>query len=115
MSELAIQNLKQYQDQLDENGIFVGVSRQALDEALAYIDTLQAENARLRALTEWQPIESAPRDEYPILAFIVTKKYHDTYIDVIHWNDAKKVWMSGLYVVKPTHWKPLDAPQIGEK
>ena len=33
----AIENLKQYQQQVDEEGVRVAVSRQALDETLAYL------------------------------------------------------------------------------
>jgi hypothetical protein len=34
MSELAIQNLKQYQDQLDKDGIFVGIQMQTLGKMI---------------------------------------------------------------------------------
>jgi hypothetical protein len=37
MPELAIKNLQEYQKQLDMDGVMVGVSRQALDEVLAYV------------------------------------------------------------------------------
>jgi hypothetical protein len=43
MSELAIQDLEQHQGQLDEDGCFVAVSRQALNETLDYIDSLRQE------------------------------------------------------------------------
>jgi Mg2+ and Co2+ transporter CorA len=43
MSELAIQDLKQHQGQLDEDGCFVAVSRQALNETLDYVDSLRQE------------------------------------------------------------------------
>jgi hypothetical protein len=43
MSELAIQNLEQHQVQLDEDGVLVAVSRQALNETLDYIDSLRKE------------------------------------------------------------------------
>jgi len=45
--ELAIQNLKEYQRQLDMDGCHVGVSRQALDEVLAYVAKLQTANGIL--------------------------------------------------------------------
>jgi len=38
----AIENLKTHQQQLDADGCMVGVSRQALDEALLLIDNLTA-------------------------------------------------------------------------
>jgi len=68
MSKAAIQNLRENQQQVDMEGVMVGVSRQALDESLAYIAELEldahtkdafyseriaeleAENAKLRGL-----------------------------------------------------------------
>jgi len=41
----AIQNLQEYQRQLDADGTFVGVSRQALDEVLAYVTRPPADEA----------------------------------------------------------------------
>lgn len=43
----AIKNLTEYQRQLDVDGCHVGVSRQALDEVLAYITKLQEANGIL--------------------------------------------------------------------
>lgn len=43
----AIQNLTEYQHQLDMDGCHVGVSRQALDEVLAYVARLQEANGIL--------------------------------------------------------------------
>lgn len=40
--EGAIENLKAHQEQLDADGIMVGVSRQALEEALEYVGKLHA-------------------------------------------------------------------------
>ena len=37
----AVENLRNYQEQLDEHGIMVGVSRQALDEALSELSELR--------------------------------------------------------------------------
>ena len=53
----AIQNLTDHQRQLDMDGIFVGVSRQALDEVLTELPRLLE---ALRA-SEWQPIETAAK------------------------------------------------------
>ena len=38
----AARHLRKYQEQLDQHGIMVGVSKQALDEALAQLTELQA-------------------------------------------------------------------------
>lgn len=44
----AIEQLKTHQTQLDQDGVMVGVSRQALDEALALTDNLVALAAQYR-------------------------------------------------------------------
>lgn len=53
----AIQNLRESQQQLDMDGIIVGVSRQALEEVLAEVDRLRAQAPGWRTLTadevEW--------------------------------------------------------------
>jgi hypothetical protein len=48
----AIEVLRKYQKQLDPEGIEVGVSRQALDEVLDTIESLQARVAELEAAEE---------------------------------------------------------------
>lgn len=45
-----VANLQANQKQLDPDGIMVGVSRQALDETLAMVGKLTAENRDLRAI-----------------------------------------------------------------
>ena len=45
----ALENLKTNQQQLDQDGVMVGVSRQALDETLALVEELLAEVMRLEA------------------------------------------------------------------
>jgi hypothetical protein len=47
MTEAAIKNLRESQQQLDADGTMVGVSRQALDEALASHDALAAALERI--------------------------------------------------------------------
>jgi len=41
LNQDAIDNLRNNQQQLDQDGVMVGVSRQALDAVLAYIDTMR--------------------------------------------------------------------------
>jgi predicted nuclease with TOPRIM domain len=52
MSDAAIKHLRENQQQMDMDGIIVGVSRQALEEALDHITTLEAELAELEAENE---------------------------------------------------------------
>jgi hypothetical protein len=60
-------------------------------------------------MSEWQPIESAPRDGTYVLGFGLHEQ-RGTYIDVIHyWSDRwTVVWMHGYG--EPTHWMPLPDP-----
>lgn len=55
----AVENLRQHQRQLDMDGIFVGVSRQALEEVLDYIE---ADRAAIR-----EAMEPVNRKKFPIL------------------------------------------------
>ena len=43
MSKEAINQLREHQQQLDDDGIMVGVSRQALDEVLEYVSLMEGE------------------------------------------------------------------------
>ena len=47
LNQDAIDNLRNNQQQLDQDGVMVGVSRQALDEVLAHIDAQRDE------MVEW--------------------------------------------------------------
>jgi hypothetical protein len=64
-------------------------------------------------MSEWQPIETAPRDETYILG------YADGEMTVVHWRDydGEGCWqlaVSGLHADDgewwPTHWMPLPKP-----
>ena len=48
MSKEAINQLREHQQQLDADGIMVGVSRQALDEVLEYVSFMEMEQAPWR-------------------------------------------------------------------
>ncbi|MCP4258440.1 MAG: hypothetical protein GY774_13215 [Planctomycetes bacterium] len=56
----AIDNLRNHQKQLDMDGCMVGVSRQALDIILK---ALEQSAGRITPVEQWQPIETAPKDE----------------------------------------------------
>lgn len=59
---------------------------------------------------QWQPIETAPKDETPILGFITEK-----WIEGIFWNGEEWSYLSDGDITpvgrnQPTHWMPLPAP-----
>ena len=66
-------------------------------------------------MTEWQPIDTAPKDGTDILAYLEwTDKSGE--IRVIRWDEEMEVWW-GDYAYDPddefeypTHWMPLPAP-----
>ena len=53
ISKEAVKQLTSHQQQLDAEGIMVGVSRQALDETLSALIALQSRNAELEAASAW--------------------------------------------------------------
>ena len=66
-------------------------------------------------MSEWQPIETAPKDGSRFLAF------HDGHVDFWHWQDFKDGgkapvgWRNFVYVYPdggniPSHWMPLPEP-----
>lgn len=76
---------------------------------------LEAEIERLRALTEWQPIETAPKDGTQFLGirmgghndptFFLIEGLHMKYATHQTWNGA-----GGQYGIRLTHWMPLPNP-----
>ena len=62
-------------------------------------------------MTEWQPIETAPKDDYQeILVF------HNGGITIARWYEENQEWvyqhelLSLDSVASPTHWMPLPEP-----
>lgn len=64
---------------------------------------------------EWQPIETAPRDGTPILAFCPDDDFLPiTGMDTIVWEASYDCWFwAGQELIEvPTHWMPLpEAPK----
>lgn len=88
-----------------------------IDGQKVIISELEAENERLRALTEWQAIESCKGDGwYPV----ITKNSMGKNIVVMGFADGKDedgiFWHDGGERFYPTHWMPLPLkPQIEGK
>ena len=57
---------------------------------------------------EWQPIETAPKDGTPVLAWLVNPS-GDEYITVIKANRSGGWDWRSIYF-EPTHWMPLPEP-----
>ncbi len=60
-------------------------------------------------MSEWQPIETAPKDGTRVLAARKWKKGQWVY-RIAHWADrGLGNWVSdpGEWLVQPTHWQPL--------
>lgn len=88
----------------------------------AEIEALRAEVQRLQALTQWQPIGTAPKDGTRVLLLNDLREFgSDRVIVEAMWRTASQsAWWScpvrGGYIGEnPTHWMPLPEPQVGEK
>ncbi len=80
-----------------------------------------AEIERLRALTEWRPIETAEKPETPwvkgharyYLGFVPDDEmvFDQTLCMSVIWWEPKRGWVSDADVqVVPSHWLPLPPP-----
>lgn len=72
-------------------------------------------------MSEWQKIETAPRDGTPILAYLAFED--EPVFDIIKWDGKPKYpWRyvnnNAFHALVsediPTHWQPLPAPPEGE-
>jgi len=65
-------------------------------------------------MSEWQPIDTAPKDGKEILAYAPENEYCESRIGVIYFTEYDG-WISADYdAVKyePTHWMPLPPPPV---
>lgn len=61
-------------------------------------------------MTQWQPIETAPRDGTPILAYV--PEYVVESVCVVEYSDRWSTWYCVGDACDPTHWMPLpEAPK----
>lgn len=64
------------------------------------------------AVPQWQPIETAPKDGTPVLA------WDEGAVCIVTWVSGDSIDPDGWYDVRrldpaPTHWQPLPAPPLG--
>ena len=96
-------------------------------DALAEIERLEAENARLREGGGWLPIEGAPKSTWKKVRGGVDVRGHyllgfcpeesarpEGCIEVIWWEPFIEggCWHNGSYRVRPTHYRPLPSPPV---
>lgn len=99
---------------------------QQLFKAEGETKALQVENERLRELTQWQPIDTAPKEGKPILLAEIDDDGDFKYICPGYWDEkldafGKKtgVWGWKCINCNPwfpdfTHWMPLPKPPARE-
>jgi hypothetical protein len=60
-------------------------------------------------MNEWQPIETAPKDDgMPIIVYGLSEYYKKyKYVHLAHWEDCRNCWMFEGEDMYPTHWMPL--------
>lgn len=67
-------------------------------------------------MSEWQPIETAPKEEYRSILVCTHSRTRNGYqCDVVYWVDwdERSGWWNGEYRYDPdffTHWMPLPEP-----
>jgi hypothetical protein len=74
-------------------------------------------------MTEWRPIETAPKDGTAILIWPTKREFNqrnDNLISyVVRWNDREQGWIEAegeeYDSFSPTHWMPLPEPPTEDK
>ena len=66
-------------------------------------------------MSEWQPIETAPKDGTVILQWHPCGNLWPAYYLIVQWSPSCEAWMSPIdtdssYFFPGTHWMPLPAP-----
>jgi hypothetical protein len=87
---------------------------EALPALLDERDALAAEVAGLRDASGWQPIDSAPWPDSPVL--VISPEWKDGVPAVAGYAAEYDEWYlwgdGGVLMPKPTHWMPLPAPPV---
>jgi hypothetical protein len=76
--------------------------------AVAYLQRAEKADARVAALSQWQPIETAPKDGTGILAWDMIEHM------IMFWhNGAWRDTDLDDMPIQPTHWIRLPSPPVG--
>ncbi len=66
-------------------------------------------------MSEWQPIETAPKDGTPILVCVRLSSAY-AYHSVVEWMDGIGWWNGDVFPENITHWSPLPPlPEEGDR
>lgn len=105
----------------DERGIasiygFVSVQQTKIIEAADALDAKDAEIERLKALTEWRPIATAPKDG----TWIIVTEETGTYMEFVRWYEGswcafpQTIFGEGSGELPASDWCPnLEPPYQG--
>ena len=65
-------------------------------------------------MSEWQPIESAPKTGERIIAVDINDDFYEPCIVwwQDEWRDMGDIGANGQYDYEPTHWMPIPEPPI---
>jgi len=102
-------------ERLKSDGAWLITAKHASPEVVAAGNTMLKaahELTRLRSLTEWRPIETAPRDGTRVLGYQGSEGDHKGRVALVwRWNDGKPFWSCADYPgLQPTRWLPLPPP-----
>lgn len=70
-------------------------------------------------MSEWLPIESAPKNGAEILAF-ASGEFGDLFYGVAQWAEANAAFTNSVagwfwpFAIRPTHWMPLPPPPTSQ-
>lgn len=61
-------------------------------------------------MSEWQPIETAPKDGVPVLLWPGARDWTEKMRPVVGWHTNLGLWVTWSGYIEPTHWTPIPEP-----
>lgn len=96
--------------EIDRLGLEAGRWEMKSEELEVKVEGLKREVDRLRALNEWQPIETAPRDGTQIITWDPGTGIGTTCYRVGPNQNCWVAWETGECIEPPTRWQPPPNP-----